>query len=378
MITKYLPSSPKILIVDDEPAVRDVLVRMLMAEGFLCLTAGDADSACQTLQQSPVDLVTSDVNMPGVSGVELLDRVLASYPDMAVLMLTGCGEMKTAIRALTRGACGYLMKPVQRDELVFQVKQGLERSFLRQERRRYTEELERRVEEQTQTIRTAHEETIHRLVAASSFRDEETGAHIRRTGLFSEAVARAAGWSRVDCERLRMAAPMHDVGKIGIPDAVLRKPGRLTTEEFEVMKRHTTIGADMLRESASPILRLACEIAQYHHERWDGTGYPNGIRGDSIPESARILAIVDVYDALSHDRVYRPALPQHEVLEIVKQGSGSHFDPALLALFFSILEEITQLAEANPDRAVSESSLPPSPIISSEALNVQMSVPCYL
>jgi putative two-component system response regulator len=301
-----------------------------------------------------VALVTSDITRPGISGTQLLGKLRMSFPDLPVLMLTGCGETATAIRALTEGACGYLLKPIQREELLFQVQQGLERFQLRLERRRHLEELESRVLEQTQTIRQAYEETIHRLVTASSFRDEETGAHIRRTGLFSEALARAAGWSRTECEQIRMAAPMHDVGKIGIPDAILRKPGRLNQEEFAVMEQHASIGAAMLQGSASPMLQLACEIAQHHHERWDGTGYPRGLAGEGIPECARILAIVDVYDALSHDRVYRKALPEDEVLKILQQGSGSHFDPALLALFFSILEEIQDIAAAHPDHAERE------------------------
>jgi putative two-component system response regulator len=342
---------PTILVVDDEPLVRTILLRWLTAEGYSCLAAADATSACLALAQQNIDLVTCDINMPGTSGVQLLGQIKASWPDTAVLMLTGCGETTIAIRALTEGAYAYLLKPVQREELVFQVQQGLERSMLRRERRRYTEELERRVLEQTQIIRNAHEETIHRLVTASAYRDEETGAHIRRTGLFSEALARAAGWSKADCERIRMAAPMHDVGKIGIPDAILRKPGRLTAEEFEVMKRHAEIGARMLQGSSSPILQMACEIAQNHHERWDGSGYPNAIESDSIPESARILAIVDVYDALSHDRVYRPALNEQEVLSILSNGTGSHFDPSLLALFLSILDEVRQIAMNNPDKA---------------------------
>ena len=343
-----------IMIVDNELLIRDVLSRWLTAEGYVCLTAANATSAWQILQQQSVDLVTAGINMPVVSGVQLLDQIKADFPDIAVLMLTGCGETATAIRALTQGACGYLLKPVQREELVFQVHQGLERSLLRRERLRYTEELERQVLEQTQAIRIAHEETIYRLVTASCFRDEETAEHIRRTGLFSESLARAAGWSRTDCNRIRMAAPMHDVGKIGIADALLRKPGRLTAEELEAMKRHATIGAEMLQGSSSPILQLACEIARNHHERWDGTGYPEGIQGESIPESGRIVAIVDVYDALTHDRVYRPALLDDDVITILQKGSGSHFDPVLLALFFSILDEIQQLAAANPDLAVDE------------------------
>lgn len=347
--TPSVAASRQILIVDDEQLIRDVLVRWLCAEGFACVTAADVESAWEALQQHSLDLVLCDLNMPGSSGMTLLERLAPNCPDLTVLMLTGCGDTATAIRALTHGASGYLLKPVQRDELVCQVRQGLERTQLRRDRRRYTEELERRVREQTQVIRTAHEETIHRLMVASCYRDEETGAHIRRTGLFSEVLARAAKWSDSECDRLRMAAPMHDVGKIGIPDAILRKPGRLTAAEFEMMKQHTTIGARMLEGSSSSFLALACEIAQSHHERWDGAGYPHRLAGEAIPEAARIVAIVDVYDALTHDRVYRPALPEPEVLDILRDGQGTHFDPGLLGLFFSVLEEIRDIAAVNPD-----------------------------
>jgi HD-GYP domain-containing protein (c-di-GMP phosphodiesterase class II)/CHASE1-domain containing sensor protein len=216
-------------------------------------------------------------------------------------------------------------------------------------KREYTERLEERVREQTVVIRRAQEETIHRLISASLWRDEETGMHIRRTGLFSESLAEAAGWSVAESDRIRMAAPMHDVGKIGIPDAVLRKPGKLTPEEFEIMKSHTVIGARMLDGSDEPMLLMAKEIALNHHEKWNGKGYPNGLAGDAIPECARILAIVDVYDAITHDRVYRPALPDDEVLTIMRQGAGTHFDPFLLTLFLSILEEIDRIAREHQD-----------------------------
>ena len=222
-------------------------------------------------------------------------------------------------------------------------------------KREYTERLEERVRQQTVVIRRAQEETIHRLISASLWRDEETGMHIRRTGLFSEALAKAAVWSVADADRIRMAAPMHDVGKIGIPDAVLRKPGKLTPEEFEIMKSHTVIGARMLDGSDEPMLLMAKEIALYHHERWDGKGYPNALAGDAIPECARILAIVDVYDAITHDRVYRPALPDDEVLTIMRQGADTHFDPFLLTLFLSILDEIDRIAHEHQDEPGKES-----------------------
>ncbi len=196
------------------------------------------------------------------------------------------------------------------------------------EKRRYAGELEQKVRAQTAHIRRAQEEVIHRLLAASQWRDEETGMHVRRVGLLSELLAKAAGWPVAHCDGIRQAAPMHDVGKIGIPDAVLRKPDKLTPDEFEVMKTHTLIGADMLSGSNVPMLQMAREIALDHHERWDGRGYPHGLAGEDIPEGARIVAIVDVYDALTHDRVYRPAMPEEQALSILQEGSGDAVRPA--------------------------------------------------
>jgi putative two-component system response regulator len=339
----------QILVVDDEPQVRELLIRWLSSAGHSCLGAENATAAWELLQQREFHLVTCDLRMPGESGIDLLGKIVAQFPETAAIMLTSNGDTRTAIEALTLGATGYLIKPVVREELLLQVSRGLERRRLILENRSYLEQLQQKVDQQTIQIRQAHEETIHRLVAATLYRDEETGAHIRRTGLFGEVLARAAGWSVAEAERLRFAAPMHDVGKIGIPDAVLRKPGRLTDHEFGIMKQHTTIGARMLAGSPSPILQMARDIALCHHERWDGTGYPVGLSGQAIPESARILSIVDVYDALTHDRVYRPAFPPSEVISLMQRGCGTHFEPGLLATFFTVLEEIDRISAAHPD-----------------------------
>ena len=175
--------------------------------------------------------------------------------------------------------------------------------------------------------------------------------HIKRTGLLSESLARAAGWSEADAEIIRLAAPMHDVGKIGIPDAILQKPGKLTPGEFETMKTHTLVGARMLEGSQAAILAMARDIALCHHERWDGTGYPQGLSGPAIPEPARILSIVDVYDALSHDRVYRPALSEDKVLNLMARGTGMQFDPVLLAVFFAHFDDMRRITQENPDES---------------------------
>jgi HD-GYP domain-containing protein (c-di-GMP phosphodiesterase class II) len=233
--------------------------------------------------------------------------------------------------------------------------------------------LRQAIEARGKAIRLAHEETIHRLVGASMCRDEETGMHVKRTGLLSESLALAAGWSEANAEILRLAAPMHDVGKIGIPDAVLQKPGKLTTEEYEVMKMHSRIGAGMLEGSQSEILAMARDIALCHHERWDGTGYPLGLSGESIPESARIVSIVDVFDAVTHDRVYRPALPGEEVLKIMTQGAGKQFDPILVSVFLLHYETMLNIVHAYPDESKkignSSVALPP-PLVAPVAISV--------
>jgi putative two-component system response regulator len=338
-----------VLIVDDEPAVRDLLSRWLSDEGYACKTACEPAAAWAHLQTFPVDVATLDITIAGGSGLDLLDRIRQSLPDTAVIMLTAEGDTAQAIRALTSGAYGYLIKPVERQELLIQVRNAIERQRLVIENREYTHELERKVREQTRTIRTAYEETIHRLVRASLYRDEETGAHIKRTGWYSELLATTIGWDGERVEQIRLAAPMHDIGKIAIPDSILCKRGKLTPDEFATMQTHAQIGATLLVGSQSPVLRMAHEIALSHHEHWDGSGYPSGLRGTEIPEAARIVAIVDVYDALTHDRVYRPALPEQQVLTILRAGRGTHFDPELLDAFLSLLPEMRVIAEALTD-----------------------------
>jgi putative two-component system response regulator len=343
------PSQATILVVDDEAPVRNLLATWLTGRKYRCVRADSAAAARRCLETESIDLITADINMPGGSGIDLLRHVMASQPDLPVLMLTGNRDTESAISALNAGAFGYLLKPPRQDELFAQVNHGLELYRLRLERRRYTEGLEQRVREQTVEIRQAHEETIHRLVQAAACRDLETGAHIVRTGVFSEILARAAGWSPAEVERIRMAAPMHDIGKIGVPDAILRKPAGLTPEEYEIMKQHTVIGAKLLARSNSSILTMAREIALCHHERWDGKGYPAGTAGDAIPVAARILSIVDVYDALTSDRPYRRALPEAEVLKMMLAEQGTHFDPLLLTTFFTVIEEIRNAASHHPD-----------------------------
>jgi putative two-component system response regulator len=337
------------LVVDDEFHVRSLIARWLTDAGFECLQAENAAAACHYLRNSQVHLVTLDITLPGGSGTDLLEEIFAICPDVVVLMVTAVQEARTAIDVLRRGASGYLVKPVSREQLLLQARKTIAQRKMLIERRQYTERLEEQIRQQTVAIRHAHEETIHRLVAASSCRDVETSMHILRTGLLAELMARAKGWSPADAEKIRLAAPMHDVGKIGIPDAILRKPSKLTREEFEIMKSHTTIGANMLERSSVPMLQMARQIALSHHERWNGGGYPAGLAGHAIPEEARIMAVVDAFDSLTHDRVYRPAMSEDAALEIMRHGESKDFDPDLLAIFFQNLPAIRSIATRYPD-----------------------------
>jgi putative two-component system response regulator len=352
------PAPATILVVDDECSVREVVARLLAADGYRPAQAASAQAAWQCLHVHPVHLITLDVRMPGVSGIELLPQIAEEFPDTPVIMMTGVEETHTAIEALTHGACAYLAKPVTREALRREVHAALRRRQLVIDSRQYTLRLEEKVREQTVAIRSAHEETTHRLLSASLWRDEETGTHLRRCGLLAELLAKAAGWSVAEAELIRFAAPMHDVGKIGIPDAILRKPGRLLPKELETMKQHARIGAEMLAGSPVPMLQMAREIALYHHERWDGKGYPTGLMGAAIPECARIVAVVDVYDALTHDRVYRRAYTEARALAMMRQAAGTQLEPRLLPLFFAHLPEICRIAETNPDQPTAVCSQP--------------------
>ena len=341
----------RILLVDDEPHIRGILSRWLSDAGYECAQAPTAEEAWDTLQNGDFHLLVSDVVMPDMSGMELLSKVRQARPDVAVLMVTAVDDRETTTRALRLGAYGYIIKPFDEDEVLININNALERRRLVLASEAYEQRLEETVRTQTAEIRESREEIALRLIAAQEYRHDETGAHVRRIGLYAEALARALNRSEETAEMLRQAAPMHDVGKIGIPDAILLKPGDLSADEWEVMKTHAEIGGRILEGTHIPMLQAAAQIAVAHHEKWDGSGYPKGLAGDDIPETARIVAAADVYDALVSSRVYRPALPEEEALDIMAKGRNRHFDPEILDCFMSILPEIRRIRQETRDRA---------------------------
>jgi putative two-component system response regulator len=336
---------PKILITDDEPAVCEILSRWLVAEGYSCATAFSGEQAIRLLGDDDFRLVVSDVLMPGLSGLDLLDLVRSRFPETAVILVTGVDDKDTALSAVQLGAYGYVIKPFRKNEILINVSNALERQRLRGLSEQYERTLEARVSERTAEVRKREEEIIFRLLSTAAYRDDETGGHIRRIGLYSSAVARTLGWEDQAVEDMRLAGAMHDIGKVGIPDNILKKPGRLTPEEFEIMKAHTEIGGKILGGSDAPMIRMASAIALSHHEKWDGSGYPAGRSEDAIPESGRIVAVADVYDALVYDRVYRPAMSEAAAVAIIRDGKGKHFDPRILEAFLELLPELRRTRE---------------------------------
>lgn len=335
----------RILIVDDEPYICQILSRVLSSEGYSCETGSNGEAAIQLLEKETFHLMISDIMMPGMSGMDLLAFVKTVYPNLAVIMLTAVDDRKTAVEALEFGAYGYLIKPFDKTDILINVTNALERRRLALLSKRYEQDLEEKVRERTREVKEREEEIVFRLLSAMGHRDDETGSHARRIGLYAATLAEDVGWETEAVENIRLAAPMHDLGKIGICDSVLQKPGPLTGEEFALMQKHSEIGARILGDSDVPVLKMAAQIALSHHEKWDGSGYPQGLAGEAIPESARIVAIVDAYDALVHDRVYRRALSEEKAIATLTDGRGSHFDPRLLDRFMGLLPEMRHIRE---------------------------------
>ena len=347
---QVVPSAVTVLVVDDLPVVRLSLRHILQHEGFQVLEAGSAEVARELVEQHPVHLVLSDIEMPGGdSGVDLVKSLEHRIPDLAFVMVTAMDDTSLAIDCIQHGAFGYVVKPFQPRDIVVQVNSALRRRQLEIEFQDREKVLARKVREQTEEIRASREEVALRLLSACEYRDFETGSHVRRIGLYAAEMGRLLGWDdeKVDC--IRAAAPLHDIGKIGVPDSVLMKPGDLTEEEWVIMRQHTQKGAAILKGSNVSFIQMGARIAACHHEKWDGGGYPSGISGDRIPVEARITAIVDVYDALVHKRHYKEPWPEELAMEFMRKRSGTHLDPDLFALFDANLARFRAIREANPD-----------------------------
>lgn len=329
-------AAARILVVDDEePNVR-TLARVLRAAGYEHIsTTTDATEFLALYHREHPDLILLDLHMPKRDGLTLLEELrTASGPQsyLPVLVITGDTSAEARRKALLAGAKDFVTKPFEVDELLLRIRNLLETRRLHREIVSQNQLLERRVHERTAELEGAYLDTLERLAIAAEFRDDETGRHTERVGETAALLGAALGMGDDDVFLVRRAAPLHDVGKIGIPDAILRKPEALTADEWEVMRTHTTIGARILSGGRSRVVRLAEEIALNHHEHWDGEGYPRGLRGDAIPLVGRLVMVADVFDALTSDRVYRKAWPSEQVLAYIRQYSGKRFDPRITAM----------------------------------------------
>jgi putative two-component system response regulator len=345
----------RVLILDDEPANVEFLNHVLGGEGYGALLGStNARQTADNLGGIRPDLIILDLMMPGFDGFQFLKRVRDWLPlddYVPVLVVTGDTSAETRRRALAAGAADFLTKPLSPAEVRLRVRNLIHIRALHSELRGQNARLEERVAERTAELDEARQEILDRLARAAEFRDDDTGQHTQRVGHLAARLAQVLGLPPERVELIRQAAPLHDIGKIGIPDTILMKPGRLTADERAMMETHTALGARILSGSRYPILRMAEEIALTHHERWDGAGYPNGLKGDEIPLSGRIVAVADVFDSLSHVRPYKRAWPAREALAELQEHAGRQFDPAVVEALLRVAPEAAALRPAAPSGA---------------------------
>lgn len=358
----------KILIIDDDMAMGMELEEVLKDHEYrLVRYIADPREAQSVYQQYDPDLIMLDIKMPYLDGFQVMEQLkqIEKKSFVPILVLTGETDESLCYKALESGAADFLYKPYKVSEVIARIHNLLKVRQLQSELEDKNEFLEKKVEDRTSQLRQmiqhldrmhhqvkqAYIETIYRLTRATEYKDEETADHVKRLSLYSATLGKALGMSEAQIELLLYASPMHDIGKIGIPDSILFKGSALTEEEWKVMKTHPLIGYEILKDSQAPVLKLGAVIALNHHERWDGSGYPNGLKGEQIPMEARILAIVDVYDALRSKRHYKEGIDHEPACKIILEGDGrvmpQHFDPKLLEVFKQIAPQFEKIFDEN-------------------------------
>ena len=341
-----------ILVVDDEEAIREVVSTMLESKGYHCIAVSNGRAAQEFVRKQTPDLVLSDMIMPEMDGIKLLEWLRNFDPEIPVIMVTAIHDISTALEAIRRGAYDYILKPFEKDQLFHGVGRALQHRRLVIENRNYQVNLEQQVNDKTAQLQTAfaqleqsYDDTLEALGSALDLKDAETEGHCQRVTAFTISIAKTVPVSLSYLPILARAAFLHDIGKMAIPDSILRKPGPLNNDEKQIMRTHCEIGYNVLRRI--PFLRDAAEIVLAHQEFFDGTGYPRGLRGEQIPLGARIFSIADALDAMISDRPYRRALPMAHAKEEIRRCAGTQFDPKIVSVFLSIPDKHWQELRQN-------------------------------
>jgi putative two-component system response regulator len=340
-----------ILVVDDDPGVQRMLRRILGRSGYNVSIANGGQEAFDKIAASLPDLIMLDLSMPMLDGFEVAAH-LKNNPEtrnIPIIVITGLDSSQNHVKAMDLGVNDFLSKTAEPEEILARIRSHLKIKQLNDQLSDYQESLEKMVTLRTVQLKEASLEVIWRLTAASEYRDNETGAHIKRMSHYSALIAKKMELAQKTVETILSAAPMHDIGKIGIPDAILLKPGKLDSKEWEIMKQHAIIGSNILKGSKIGFVRMGAVIAMTHHEKWDGSGYPNGLKANQIPLAVRIVTLADVFDALTSKRPYKEPFSIEKSNRIIEQGRGNHFDPDVVDVFFSIQDEILYIKEKYQD-----------------------------